>query len=154
MSKHSICSLLAGLLVAVTMTAPNLQASQSRALLTEKIDETKLVTLAGSTRREANAQNDRGAVDGKFLLHHMQLMLRRPPETEQALDKFIEELNDRKSPNFHKWLNAHEFGERFGLAEGDIGTLKDWLKSHGFSVDVIYNNGVLIDFTGTADQVK
>lgn len=154
MSKHSICSLLAGLFVAMTLATPDLQASQSRALLTEKIDETKLVTLAGSTRREANSKNDRGAVAASFPLHHMQLMLRRPPETEQALDKFIEELNDRKSPNFHKWLNAHEFGERFGLAEEDIGTLKDWLKSHGFSVDVIYNNGVLIDFTGTADQVK
>ncbi len=155
MPKHSTRFLLAGLLVAMTLSTLDLHASpQSRALLTERIDETDLVTLVGNTRPEANARNDRGAVSASYPLHHMQLVLRRPPETEQALDQFLEELNDPKSPNFHQWLNAREFGERFGLAADDIHTLKDWLESRGFSVDVIYDSGVLIDFTGTAGQVK
>ncbi|HEY3937684.1 MAG TPA: protease pro-enzyme activation domain-containing protein [Bryobacteraceae bacterium] len=154
MPKRSTCSLLAGILVVMTLAAPNLHASQSRSLITEKIDEAKLVTLAGATRREANARNDRGAVAASFQLHHMQLVLRRPPETEQALDKFIEEQNDPNSPNFHHWLNAREFGEKFGLASGDIQTIKEWLQSHGFTVHGVYNNGVLIDFTGTVAQVR
>jgi subtilase family serine protease len=137
------------------LATPNAHASQSRSLITEKIDETNLVTLAGGTRPEArNPRYDRGAVADNFTLHHMQLVLRRPPEMEEALDKFIEEQRDPNSPNFHQWLNAREFGERFGLSSGDIRTIKEWLESYGFSVDVIYDSGVLIDFTGTAGQVK
>src|SRR5208283_960273 len=37
-------------------------AEASRALITQKIDESQLVTLAGNTRPEANAVNDRGPV--------------------------------------------------------------------------------------------
>jgi len=155
MSKHSTCSLLAGLIVLLTLATPNLQASQSRSVITDKIDESNLVTLAGGTRPEArNLRYDRGPVADNFKLHHMQLVLRRPAETEEALDKFIEEQRDPNSPNFHHWLKARAFGEKFGLSDSDIQTLKGWLESHGFSVDVIYDNGVLIDFTGTAAQVK
>jgi hypothetical protein len=154
MSKRITWSLFAGLLVAVVIATPNLHATQSRSLIAEKIDETKLVTLAGSTRPEAIQRNDRGAVAASFTLHHMLMVLRRPPETEQALEKFIQEQNDPKSPNFHHWLNAREFGERFGLAADDIRTIKEWLQSHGFTVHGTYDNGVLIDFTGTADQVR
>ena len=96
MPKRSTCSLLAWMLVVMTLAAPKLHASQSRSLIADKVDETKLVKLAGSTRREANAKNDRGPVAPNFQLHHMQLVLRRPPETEQALDRFIEEQNDPK----------------------------------------------------------
>ena len=155
MSKRSICSLLAGVFVVMTLASTDVHASQARSVITDKIDETNLVALAGGTRPEArNLRYDRGAVADNFKLHHMQLVLRRPPETEEALDKFIEEQRDPNSPNFHHWLKAREFGERFGLSDSDIHTLTGWLESHGFSVDVIYDNGVLIDFTGTAGQVK
>jgi len=85
MPKHTTRFLLAALLVAMTLAALDLHASpQSRALLTERIDEANLVTLAGNTRPEANVRNDRGAVSASYPLHHMQLVLRRPPEQEQG----------------------------------------------------------------------
>ncbi len=155
MSKRSICSLLAGVLAVTTLATPNLHASQSRSVITDKIDETNLVTLSGGTRREAKiAKYDRGPVAASFPLRHMQLLLRRPPETEQALDKFIEEQRDPSSPNFHHWLQAREFGDRFGASDSDIGVIREWLQSHGFTVHGVYDNGVLIDFTGTAEQVR
>jgi subtilase family serine protease len=122
--------------------------------ITEAVDEAKLSVLKGSTRPEANAQNDRGRVPDSFRLEHMFLQLRRSPEQERALDGLIDQLHDSKSPNFHHWLTAQEFGERYGLAAEDITTITGWLQSHGFAVNVVYPNGILIDFSGTAEQVR
>jgi hypothetical protein len=57
---------------------------RSRSLITEKIDETRLQTLAGNTYPQANARNDRGPVPDDFAMEHMMLQLQRPAEQEQA----------------------------------------------------------------------
>jgi subtilase family serine protease len=125
-----------------------------RALITQEIDESRLVTLKGNTRPEVNAVNDRGAVADDFQMEHMLLQLQRPPEQEQALKEFIDQLHTAGSPNFHRWLSAQEFGERFGLAPEDLSTIATWLQSHGFQVNVVYPSGILIDFSGSAGQVR
>jgi hypothetical protein len=70
----------------------------------QAIDETKLVSLEGNVRPEATAANDRGPVSSDFALNHMLLQLKRSPEREAALKQYIDQLQDPKSPNFHKWL--------------------------------------------------
>ncbi len=82
------------------------------------------------------------------------LQLRRPPEREQALVQFIDQLHDRTSPNFHHWLTAEQFGAQFGPAASDIQQIIDWLQAQGFRVNVIYPNGITIDFSGTAGQIR
>jgi hypothetical protein len=126
---------------------------QTPTLLTQGIDESRLVTLWGNTRPEANAVNDRGPVVATFRMEHMMLQLRRPPAREQALEQLINQLHDRGSANFHHWLTAQEFGQRYGLAQEDLATIVGWLQSHGFQVNVVYPNRMLIDFSGTAGQV-
>ena len=128
--------------------------SQSRILITETISETKLVTLAGNTRPEATAANDRGRVADGFRMEHMFLQLRRAPEQERALEQFIDQLTEPKSPDFHHWLTAKEIGERYGLAQQDMDAITGWLRSHGFTVNVVYPNGMVIDFSGTAGEVR
>src|SRR5271170_6454872 len=123
-------------------------------LITEAISDTKLVTLGGNTRPEANAANDRGAVAADFPLEHLLLQLRRSPEREQALDQYIDELQDPKSPSYHHALTIKELRERYGLAQQDLDKIEDWLKSHGFTIDRVYPNGMVIDFSGTAGQVS
>ena len=124
-----------------------------RLLITQNIDANKLITLAGNTRAEAIAKNDRGAVPNSFPMEHMMLLLRRSPEQEQALQQLIDQLHDQSSPQFHKWLTAKEFGERFGVANQDREVIKNWLQSYGFKINVDYSNGILFDFSGTAGQV-
>ena len=63
-------------------------------------------------------------------------------------------MNDPSSANYHKWLTAEEFGEQFGPAQQDIDTVTAWLKSHGFSVNLVYPSGMMIDVSGTAAQVR
>jgi subtilase family serine protease len=129
-------------------------AEQSRPLITSSIDATHLVTLTGNTRPEANTKNDRGRVADNFALEHLQLQLRRPAEREAALEKYIEELQKPSSPNYHQWLTAEQFGQRYGLAKSDLDAISTWLQGQGFKVNVVYTSGMLIDFSGTAGMVR
>lgn len=130
------------------------QGSSTARRITQSIDESKLVTLTGSTHRLANAQYDRGAVSDSMPMEHLFLQLQRGPEQEKALEKFMREQQDPTSANYHKWLTAVELGENFGPAKEDIETVKAWLGSHGFQVNRVYENGLTIDVSGTAGQVK
>jgi hypothetical protein len=78
----------------------------------------------------------------------MLLQLPRSSGQEAALDKYLEELEDPKSPHYHHRLSAHEFGERYGLAQQDLTRITDWLQSHGFAVNLVYRNHILVDFLG------
>ena len=129
-------------------------AQQPHVLITQNVDEGKLATLTGNTRPEVNKKNDRGLVAADFPMEHMLLQLKRPPEQERQLLQYIEELQEPSSRNFHHWLTAKEYGERFGLATQDLDVIRRWLESHGFKVNVVYENGILIDFSGTAGQVQ
>jgi hypothetical protein len=122
--------------------------------ITQAIDETKLVTLARNTRPEAKMNFDRGEVSESMPVEHMLLVLQRSTAQEQELEKLIDEMNDRKSPNFHKWLTAEELGQRFGVSQQDIDTVTSWLVSHGFRVNTVYASHIMIDFSGTAGSIK
>jgi subtilase family serine protease len=130
------------------------QERRARVLITEKIDESRLHVLAGNTRSEANAQNDRGPVADDFVMEHMMLQLQRPPEREQAVRQFIDQLHDSTSPNFHRWLTANEFGQTYGPAQEDLDAVTGWLQARGFTVNSVYPSGMLIDFSGAAGQVS
>jgi len=127
---------------------------RARPRITQSVDETNRMALVGNTRPEARPENDRGAVANDFAMEHMLLQLKRSPEQEVALQQFLDELHTKGSANFHHWLTAQEFGERFGAAKPDLDTVTGWLESHGFRVNVVYPSGMLIDFSGTAGQVR
>jgi subtilase family serine protease len=73
---------------------------------------------------------------------------------ENELQQFIDDLHDPKSPNFHKWLTAQQFGERLGVAKQDVDAVIRWLESFGFKVNSVYPSFTLIDFSGNASQVR
>lgn len=129
-------------------------ARPARVLVTQPIDSSRLFVLAGNTRPEANAQNDRGKVGDTFAIPHMLLQLQRSPEREQELRNFIDQQHNSTSPNFHRWLTAVQFGEIYGPSARDIETVSEWLRSAGFTVNTVYPSGMLIDFSGTAGQVS
>lgn len=120
----------------------------------EAVDESKLITLPGNTHIAARPEFDQGPVPDDFFLPHIQLLLKRGPRREQALEEFIDRLHDPASPGFHKWLTADELGRQFGPAPQDLDTVVSWLRAHGFQIATIYKSGMLIDFAGTAAQVR
>jgi subtilase family serine protease len=127
---------------------------RSRPRIVASVDETVRATLSGNVHPEARPANDRGRVADTLPMEHMLLQLKRSPDQEKALQQFVDELHNQGSPNFHHWLTAQQFGERFGLAQPDLDTVTSWLRSHGFRVNVVYPSGMVIDFSGTAGQVR
>jgi len=123
-------------------------------LIREAIDDNRLVTLRGNTRPEANATNDRGRVPDDFPMEHMFLQLKRAPELEQALEHFMDEQQDKQSPNFRHWLTPAEQAEKYGLADSDTEAIKSWLLSHGFTVGYVYPTTLVMDISGTAGKIR
>jgi subtilase family serine protease len=131
-------------------------AAQTRRqpLITQRIDESRLHTLPGNTRPEANRENDRGAVEDSFPLEHMLLQLQRSQQQEEAVRALIDDLHNARSPKFHHWLTAEQFGGDYAPAKEDIDQIAAWLQSHGLKVNVVYPGGMAIDFSGNAAQVR
>jgi subtilase family serine protease len=129
-------------------------AQAKRLLVTQKIDNSQLTTLAGNTRPEVNMLNDRGPVSADYQLEHMLLLLKRPSELDAAAAQYVDDLHNPKSPHFHKWLSAAQFGQMFGPASSDVEAVSSWLESQGFTLNVVYSNNMFIDFSGTSSQVE
>jgi subtilase family serine protease len=140
------------LLAAGLATAAFSQSAPVR--ITQPIDENNLVTLSRNTRPEANAKNDRGPLPDGYSVDHILLVLQRSPQQESAVEAFVDSLNNRQSSNFHHWLTAEEFGERFGVSQQDIDTLRGWLESHGFHVNQVYTSHMMLDVSANAGQLR
>jgi subtilase family serine protease len=139
-------------LIALTMFAAN--GGQRPRLITGNVDEGSLITRWGNVRSEMNAKNDRGRLADSYQINHMQLLLRRSPEQEQELETLINQLHDPHSANYHQWLTAADFGNRFGVGDDDLAAIKSWLQSHGLQVNFVAANRMYVDFSGNAGQVR
>jgi subtilase family serine protease len=125
----------------------------ARSLIHEATNDSRLITLSGNTRPEAVTANDAGRIPDSTELEHMMLQLRRSAAQEAAAGKFIDDLHNPSSPNYHHWLTAAQFGDRFGASPDDIAKITSWLEQRGFRVNRVYEGGTLIDFSGNAAQV-
>jgi subtilase family serine protease len=130
------------------------EGTPGKPLISAKVDEQQRVRLDGNTRPEATTAQDRQAVEDSFPLDHMYLQLRRSDAQERVVAAYVDSLTDKRSPNYHHWLNAVEFGRRFGVAQADIKQITGWLQAKGMAVNFVYPNRMVIDFSGTAGQVR
>jgi trimeric autotransporter adhesin len=136
-----------------TATAASAQSGDVPARITQAVDESNLTRLGGNTYPLARAEFDRGLADPDMPLHRMLLVLKRSPEQETALRQLLLNLQDKSSPNFHKWLTPDQFGQQFGPAEQDLQIVTSWLASHGFQIAGASKGRVVIEFSGTVGQV-
>ncbi len=140
-------------LCALLITCAGTSYAQSQPRITQQVDNRAYVPLPGNVRPEAkNPALVTGAVPSTQSIDHMFLFLQRSPGQEKAVDDYVNSLNDRNSPNFHKWLTAEEFGEQFGLAQEDVQQVTNWLQLFGFRINQVYPNRMVIDFSGTGRQ--
>jgi hypothetical protein len=130
------------------------QPTAANVRITQPIDETNLVTLKGNTHPLARPEFDRGAAPPDLLVNRMLLVLNRSADQQAALDTLLDQQQDKSSPNFHQWLTPAQFGQQFGPSDADIATITTWLQSHGFSIDRISKGRVVIEFSGTAGQIR
>jgi subtilase family serine protease len=124
------------------------------AQIVRPIDETRLVRLAGNTHPAARPQFDLGLVDPALPMERMLLVLKRSPQQEAALEQFMAGQYNPNSPNFHHWLHAQDFGEKYGPADCDIVQVTGWLQKWGFRVENVNKGRTIVEFSGTAAQVQ
>lgn len=141
-------------LATASLSAAPVMAQQATPQITAAINESVRVAPPGNTRPEAIPANDRGSVADDFAMADMQLQLRRPLAQEQAFERVIDAMYTPGSPSFHQWLTASQIGTQFGPAQSDVDTVAGWLRSHGFRVNAIYPSRMMIDFSGTAGEVR
>lgn len=99
-------------------------------------------------------ENATGRVEGDRNLHRMLLVLAPSAQQEAELRKLIDDQHDRRSPNYHHWLSAREFGARYGAASGDLEQIRAWLEGAGLRVDGLASSRRWLEFSGTAAQVE
>jgi len=151
LSSLSIAALIAFFVINVTADAQ--VSPQARTMLTQSINESRMVTLRGNTHPAVKVANDLGKVSGDRQFQHLYLQLKRSPEQEKELEQYLNDLQNPKSSVYHKWGTAAQFSRQFGLAQEDLNTVTTWLTSRGFTVNRIYPN-LVVDFSGTAAQVR
>ncbi len=141
----SLC--LAGYAAGQTPSLP-----QPHARIVERVDENKTVTLRGNVHPLA-ASGSSEPVDESTPMEHMILFLKGDASQEAQLAQLVAQQNDAKSPLYHHFLEADEFGTHFGVAQADLEKVTSWLENHGFSIEELPAGRRAIVFSGTSGQV-
>lgn len=73
-------------------------------------------------------------LDTQVPKEQLTLGLKLSTEKQAALDRFLLDLHNPGSPQYHRWIQPEEFGERFGPSEQEIASLQRWLEAQGLQV--------------------
>jgi subtilase family serine protease len=130
------------------------QAPRIPARVMQAVDDSNRVTLRGNVHRLARAEFDRGAVSDAQPATRVALLLKRSDDQQTALTQFLEQQQDKTSPNYHKWLTPQQFGTQFGPADSDIAAVTDWLTSRGFTNITVNPGRTRVEFSGNIGQVS
>jgi len=101
-TSHAVSS-WGTVLVLAAMPLAAQEARPAPPRITQDIDETELVLLAGNTHPLARAEYDQGAAPPDLPMERMLLLLRRSPEQEASLQQLLEEQQDPGSVHYHQW---------------------------------------------------
>jgi hypothetical protein len=68
----------------------------------------------------------------------------KPPHLEEE-EQFLNHLQDRDSPLFHKYLSEQEWNQRFAPSAQDEQAVAAWAQSQGLTITQRYPNHLLVD---------
>ena len=130
------------------------QQAVRQPLITQPINESRVVTLKGNTHPLAQRQFDMGAAPPDLPMDRMLLVLKRDPQQDYALHTLLDDQQDKNSANYHKWMTPATFGAQFGASDQDIQLVTGWLQTHGFQINRVSNGRTVIEFSGMESQVE
>jgi hypothetical protein len=123
-------------------------------LIKQNVDDASRIKLPGTVHPLVGKSTDQGRVSGSLPLQRMVLLLGRSSQQQLALDTLVASLQDKSSPNYHKWLTPEQFAAQFGVSDKDVATVSGWLTQHGLTVNSVARGRQWIEFSGTATQVE
>lgn len=121
--------------------------------ITGVIDSGNMVQLKNHVYPMARPEFDRGPVDASQTMHVTMLFV-PSAQQDRDLQKLLAKQQDSASPYYRRWLTPEQFGERFGLSQGDLGKIRAWLESRGFKVTYVARGRRFLSFEGDALQVE
>jgi kumamolisin len=68
----------------------------------------------------------------------------KPPHLEEE-EQFLNQLQDKDSPLFHKYLSQEEWNKRFAPSAQDEQAVVDWAQSQGLTITQRFPNRLLVD---------
>jgi len=80
------------------------------------------------------------------------ISIKAPKMAEE--EELLKDLQDKKSPNFHKWLTPEEWNARFAPAAQDEQAVVDWATSNGLTITGRYPNRLMVNVEGTVDAIQ
>ncbi len=111
-----------------------------------------LPTYSAAQQRASIPQTPRAVQNGTAQLigpYGSEQMLRlvfalKPPHLEEE-EQFLNQLQDRDSPLFHKYMSEKEWNERFAPSPQDEQAVAAWAQSQGLTITQRYANRLLVD---------
>jgi subtilase family serine protease len=75
------------------------------------------------------------------------------PRDLAGLQKFVQDVNNPFSPEYHHYLTPEQVGAKFGPSQTDINATVSYLKAHGITVEDVSKNGFVVTGEGTSEHV-
>ena len=159
MKQHTVTrfanrmAIVACLLAVTAFLAGSWQARAEAATASESTANEPSATLADLTP---------GVIlDGRAMLlshYNPSNMLRlavvlKPAHPEEA-HQYLEDIQDKNSPNFHQFLDPEEWADRFGPTREAEQAVVDWAQKNGFTVTYRYNHRLAVDLEAPAGVIE
>jgi subtilase family serine protease len=120
----------------------------------DTVDVLRTVPLTGNVHPLARPASDQGALPDSQPMTRMMLLLQRSPAQELSLRQLLDAQQTKSSGSYHAWLTPAQFGDQFGPSDSDVQAVTDWLTREGFQVKKVAAGKTVIEFDGTAGQVR
>jgi hypothetical protein len=126
---------------------------QAAPRITTPVDESVVTTLRGNTHPLARPEFDQGSLDPSMPLRAT-IVFKMTAAQQAELDALLAAQQQRRSPDYQRWLTPEQFGTRFGLGQSDINKVTAWLESAGFRVQGVPASRNMVTFSGTVQLVE
>ena len=83
----------------------------------------------------------------------LSLAIGLPLRNQEQLQELLQQLYDRSSTNYHRFLTSPEFTARFGPTAQDYQAVRRYVESFGLRVVGTHSNRVVMDVSGPAAKV-
>jgi Pro-kumamolisin, activation domain/Secretion system C-terminal sorting domain/Subtilase family len=86
--------------------------------------------------------------------HHLHLAIGLPLRNKAGFTKFLEELYDPASPNYHNYLTSDQFDTQFRPTDQDYQTLITFAKENGLTISSTSSNNIILNLDGTVADIE
>src|SRR4030095_3921632 len=143
---------VAGILIGTVITGLFLsELPQFAAGLNAQFESASKASLTGHIHPLIRPAQDLGAVEPSQRLS-LSLLFKPSSSQQSKLETALHDLQDRQSPQFHKWITTEEYAEAYGLSSETVNEVTNWLAASGIVLRDVAPSRNRISFDTTAAQ--